>query len=563
MQYIFSPYTTLASLLIALIAGVWLFIKLSAWKPLDRFAAAATPLALLTTSGLVLNSILSAPFWSWNSTRLISSFALAYGYPLYHSMDEGPIVTSIYTPLSALVYLPATWFNTPTLAVIVGELIGVCFFFLPILWLHLAGNLNNIHRLLWSIAAFFCFFFITLNSSALNYSAFTVHADAPALGLGAAACAVLYHRKHKKRLLPLLISATLAVLAVLTKQLALPLLIALPAYILLAEGRHSFFNYILCICAAIVAISIPILLSFDRQLMFLNIIVVPGSQPWNPVPGIGGAFAKIFKFISAARDIPTLFLLPTTGVTFYLFYQFPVLIRLKKLRLWVDANRWIILVSVGVCMIPTAVLGKIKVGGALNNYSFVGYFLTAAFTLILLELATGILPSHQQSPEKIVASKNSKLLICILVAILIIHYASSLRFIATNWRNLPNNPEQIVYDYTKSHPGEVYFPWYSLATVMAERKLYHHPMGMQDREWANFSISDEHFRSHIPTKLKLVAFYKQDPGNNPMPYLPNFNRLFLHPLVNTLETVVLKYLPEFSKSVKIEELPGWIVYQKE
>jgi hypothetical protein len=76
--------------------------------------------------------------------------------------------------------------------------------------------------------------------------------------------------------------------------------------------------------------------------------------------------------------------------------------------------------------------------------------------------------------------------------------------------------------------------------VLVESRYYHFDYGLYDRELAGFPLSEEHVRHHIPPTARLLCF----------PPDPNFE-------------YVRKYLPEFAHRVEVEELPGFICYERE
>src|SRR5580692_1750943 len=88
---------------------------------------AAAALVLLFT---VCHRLLETPLWSVNGARLMPSFAVAKGVE-YHVLfpPGGPLYCSLYGPLVAIVYLPATLFPSPNSAVLAGAAITVllCF----------------------------------------------------------------------------------------------------------------------------------------------------------------------------------------------------------------------------------------------------------------------------------------------------------------------------------------------------------------------------------------------------------------------------------------------------
>ena len=68
---------------------------------------------------------------------------------------------------------------------------------------------------------------------------------------------------------------------------------------------------------------------------------------------------------------------------------------------------------------------------------------------------------------------------------------------------------------------------------MAEGKLYHFSYGMFDRELAGFPVTEGHFRQSIPARVRYIGLATQD------------------------APIVSRYLPEFSREIRVPRLPGW------
>jgi hypothetical protein len=544
--------------------GILIFKKLSQYNLFDRYIAATIPAATFIFFVSVLNKIIVAPFFAWNAIRLAPTFALTHGYQLYYGADTGPILSTIYGPILYLAYLPATLGISPNGAIIIGTLISVAFFFIPILFLFVsesfhqsqkAMNLNRSQKLLFIIYAFYVFigfFVFSCKSLPLDHSAFVIHADAIALGFGGAACCVLYFRKRKDSLLSLLLSAIMIVLAIWTKQVTLPLLIALPTYVLLADGLHCFKRYLSCICISGLIISAFLLIIFNPELVFFNIFTIPGNHPWR-IPGTLSdtevvtlvannkqvASDKISALVVASKELIQYCWVPVLVIFLASLYQFLFLSSPSKtISEWLSYNRWSMLLIVSLFMIPTSLLNRVKVGGALNGFCFTLYFLAAAAILLLFRLILDSLSINSASSKSF---NLSKFLILVLVTTFFFNNipANALKELNTTLQKLPNNPRQVEYNYAKLHPGEVYFPWNPLSSLMAEGKLYHHEFALEDRLLAGYSVSTEHFRSYIPSNINKVAFLERNDG------------------------YVMKLLPEFSKKVEDNDFPGWTVYTQE
>src|ERR1700758_2478922 len=145
------------------------------------------PFVFLALLGVLAARILQTPFWSFNGTRLAPSFGLVHGYRLYYPPADGPVLSTMYGPVTALVYLMATFASSPNSAVLIGSGITVLFCFVPMAWLHLRNGRWRwaTHSMYW-LALAACGLMM-LDTEALRYSCINPHADGIALGLGAAA----------------------------------------------------------------------------------------------------------------------------------------------------------------------------------------------------------------------------------------------------------------------------------------------------------------------------------------------------------------------------------------
>lgn len=524
----FIGYLMLFTLLLVII-----FAQLLAWNLLDLFLIASTLMALLVSGGLILKNILSSPLWDWNGIRLAWTFSLLHGYQLYYPADSGPVLSLLAGPLQPLTYLPAALINSPTPALILASFISACYYFLPILCLHIGKDLTHPRELSFGVCAFACFCLFTLSSRALTYSAFAVYADAPALGYSAIACAILYYRKRKDNIIGLLLAALFSVFAVWTKQTLVPLLFALPTYILLTDGYRCFRRYMLCLFVSGVVISAVFLFVFNAKNLLFNIVTVPSHCPWQ-----FGESRIAALLIGTCYLIRESFLFVAILI-FCSAYQLSLRSNgPNKLKEWLRSNQWTMLAIVSLFMVPISVLGRVKRGGDVNTLSLTVYFLVASVTLALKRFASDSLSSFPR-PGQGLAQPLLVLLITGLVYINIPNFFS----IQGVLKNLSGNEQKLSYEYARKYPGEIYFPKHPLSSLLAEGKLYHHEYGLYDRAQAGFPVSLEHFQAHIPSNIRLVAFKSE-------------NSL----VRKRVQKFVLNFLPGFSKRVTINELPGWIVY---
>lgn len=504
----------------AIISGLFCIILLGERFLLDNFDALGQHIA---------------PETEWNADRLAMAFFWQYKFNLYNPENSlGPLISDMYGPLLALAYLPATIANTPTFALVLGKLISLGFYFIPVIWLYVSETWQK-KKLTLSILALIAFFFLTTQIKALFYSAFGICADCPALGFSALACIIIYKETHKNEIpLPkLLISAIFAILAVWTKQIAVPILISLPIYILLVSDIKTFKRYLACLFISGVVISSILIMAFNPQALFFNIITIPGHQPWE------GGDNKISVILSAAQELAGFCILQGTIVGFWIFFTLPN--DLTKIKAWLQENPWLLFLIVGLFFIPTSILGRVKVGGDFNGMYTV-YFLTIAANLVLLKQASN---SATESDQAILQRIGKAWLMAIVIMLTIYNINLPISRLYKSLPNFFNNVHEVVYEYSRKNPGKVYFPWHPLSVLMAENKLYHIDSGPFDRYLAGYPISKDDFMAYIPENFTMIAIPAWADT------VDEFGKFYLH------------YLPDFTRKIEVPELSGLIVYTKE
>ncbi|MBE9116793.1 hypothetical protein IQ249_12875 [Lusitaniella coriacea LEGE 07157] len=529
---------------IAIALGALAFYKLSGWKILDRAIVAIAPAICILSFLFAFNQFLirfEGIQWgvkgNWSAVRLLPSFALKHGYQIYYDPNSGPITGMIKGPMMALAYLPVTLGSSPVVAVILGSLTATTFFFVPILWLHFGKSWKDVQTFIISLFAFLFFCLLVVISPVLRYVAFSVHADAIALGLSAASCAVLYYNQQRDRFSTLFLSAIFVVLAIWTKQVSLPIIVAIPLFLLLAEGWRCCKRYLLCLFISGISISAILIAIFDPKALFFYLFVVPSNHPWQ------GEAGKVTALLQTAKELFNYSFWPLVILGCVLLYHLFLNVKRKTaISLWFKQNPWILFVLVGIFLVPTAVLGKVKVGGDINNFGYSLYFTTTAASLALMQLAI----AAKIAEIKIVAQSVKIAVLALFSALILFQSPKVFALIPTLSANLAQGfekleafPSQVAYRYAKNHPEEAYFPWQTLSTLMADGKMYHFEYGLFDLDLAGFPASEEQFYEYLPENMKIIAFLGRNDG------------------------YVLKRLPEFSRKIEVEELPGWEVYARE
>ncbi len=508
-------------------ASIWLFRRYNQWALFDRFMAALVPVCGVFFVVQTAAAVRSVPFWTWNDLRLARGFALAYGYKLYYDAQSGPVVGTLHAPLGYLIYASLAFIKSPTIALIAGSLTSALLVFGPIAWILLKAPSPNGKVWMLRLFIFLGSALMVFRSSGLIYSAFRIHTDAAALGFGAAATAVLYRGKPRSSLKSLLLSAVFAVASVWSKQTMAPLLIALLAFVWIVDGAPQFWRYLLCLLGSGLTISVLLVAALRPfQAMWFNMFVVPSHQPY----GTPEQLVRSLSLLSA-ESLPCMLII-TFLVLYSLFYgQKP----LQSPREIVANNRWLIFAMVAVSMIPTFVLGSMKVDGDVNHISLIAYFVTICASAGLSSYLT------QHEPNRDTPMKNAaKILATILMLVGLARMPLSL-FDLRKSRDLAGNPSQIAYNYEKAHPGVAYFPWNPLAVLLAGGKLYHGDVALIDRELAGFGLNREQFQRHIPKDARLVAF---------------------PPDARPFSAILNDHLRGFEPAPGTVELPGWTVFQR-
>lgn len=489
-----------------------------------RVQNVALLLCCLLLAAIVADRILETPFWSYNGSRLMPTFLLAHGQDPYQLPGSGPMYSTIYGPVIPVAYLPSTLFRTPNAAVIVASAVTVLLCFGAVFALHFAnGRWRRRGSLLAFIAAglFICYI------PCLRYSCIRPHADGPAISFAAFACAALYYRYRPSGRVALGVSAVCAVLSVLSKQLMVPVPIALFVYLLVADGWTVAWKYaVALIVSGTVCLGAAMLVFGPRQL-FYSLIWLPGHHHAS-----GPILFEIVQSVrmSISMALPVIILLLALSAWWAL-----QTLSFDRLRNWLGANEWTLSMTLFIALIPASISGHVKIGGDINSFSFATFFCVCALTLLLERVAGEIAAPHWQQLANTVAIT--------MVALLMVLEAPLAGNVYHQWKQLPRSEQNVAFEYAKSHRGESYFPWFPLSHLLAEGKFYHYAYGVLDRWMAGEQISQAHFQAYIPHSLRLVGFWACDARIN-------------------LGYDLLRLLPEFDCHSEAAELPGWDCFFK-
>ncbi len=492
--------------------GCWVVYRRTRdWKIHLRLLALASVPGLLWVAVFSACYILIAPVPAWNQIRLAPLFALAHGYRLYYPPGEGPVMGVIYGPLAYLPYFPSLAASGPVAAVLIGTLTAAALYFGPAVWV-LAGRRPG-PRVAGVFAAV-AFGLWTLSNYSLRYCAFSIHADAPALGFGAAACAALMSGN-------IVTAGVLAAFAIAAKQSVLFLIPALVLFAWVADGRRAALRLAAAALLMLAAILGVLAASCSLEAVVFNLYTFPSRHPlaltgYMEFPARTVENALLALSISAKVLWDHARWMVMCGVICCLveFGRRP-----PAPVEWLRANRWAVFYFVAAAGLPFAILFRAKAGGDQNAYGLHLYFGLIGLLMFCRHLiaqpevsrpaAAACLALAATLAPAVVVSPNMPLML----------------------RQVAESGTQRIYDYARRHPGETYFPAWPLPVLMAEGRMYHFDYGLFDRELGGAKVQRDHFLRHIPSGMKYLG----------------------GPDVNS---PVRRYLPEFSSPASLPELPG-------
>jgi len=513
-----------SALAAALIAGVLIYGRLKDWGPVARVLVAAAPLFGALALGEFAVNWLTAPDLRWNSARLAIAFAARLGFPMYAGPEAGALLGQVYGPGLAWAYLPATLFPLPSQAIYAGCLLSILYCLLPaarVLWR--ADTEPDLRRTLWG-AGMVWLALLCAHDPALRYVTFSIHADAPALAWSAAACLLLPDKRPSGVWRGFVLSGLCAALAVWTKQTAVGILPALPAYVWLTQGGRAGGRMLLCVAGWMLGLGMAFALSFGGREMFFSMVAVPGGHPWvagvdNETAIAGDALARARAVASAAGQMLRFGWLPLTVLC------------LRGLFLWIGAGkggwsaawgskqRWGLFVWVGLWMLPLGLMGRVKVGGDYNSLAYPLYFFALASGLALQEHLVALRTLRFAGRQWQAA--GAALLLALVTAWKV---EAAGRFAPRRLATRVIKLEDQAVEYLRRHPGELYFPWQPLVHLMGEGRLRHFEDGIYAVRLAGFPVSEERFRAHVPERLRAVALTTESEMGVVREYLPDFTR---------------------------------------
>src|SRR5262249_26124065 len=115
-------------------------------------------------------------------------------------------------------------------------------------------------------------------------------------------------------------------------------------------------------------------------------------------------------------------------------------------------------VLVALCNIPTALLGRLKVGGSANNFSVSTYFLLIGLLVCLHQACISMTAQTRRMAQAAVA---------IAVVGLALLFVPQQAYFFRDFTGLRNTKEAQATRFVRNHPGAAYFPWNPLPHLLA------------------------------------------------------------------------------------------------
>ena len=503
-----------------------------AGRPLLLALAGVAAAALLVLLAAVVATV---PHRTWSAARLAPTAALVHGFAPYAPAGAGAVLSSLYGPASVLYFLPAFLLEGLTPRLLAAGVLNVLALLVPFLVL-LRGRPGERDPLAWLLAATAALA-VLLASPPLVQMVGGIHVDALAVGLGLGSCHVLSRASRRPGAARLGGAALLVVLAAWSKQIEAPLVLAQLVWLALVAGGRSAGRYLAWLAGWGLATGALFLALFEPRALAFNLLTIPAGHPLSHLrlalrdllvhgtpflllAGLGLACA--WRTRPAAGDPP--------GA--------PGARRGAGLReaLALDGA---LLALAGLVLLPVSVLARAKLGAYVNSLHFLPYLLAAGLVGLRHAAAAGPWPPASARPGAAAAARLAcaALLATLLLGLSTAPWAELRRGLAA-MRAPRANPQEEAFAFARAHPGRVWFPWNPLAALEAEGELHHFEWALVDRELAGHPLEERHLRAHLPRALELIAFPPDQPRN------------------------ALRYLPEFTREVRVPGLAGWVVYAR-
>ena len=330
-------------------------------------------------------------------------------------------------------------------------------------------------------------------------------------------------------------------MAIWSELAAGPLIVALPVWVLATRGLREMLRYTTWLLVSLAFSTLIVRELFGIGSITFNLVELPSRHPWS-FPGpqfVDGLLLMSTEFLSSVIAIAaTIVVAVVASRIFTTGHLTDPPSSAAGLRRQLVENPWLQFVLVAIASAPVCFLKRAEVGGYLNDYSPILYFLAMGLVDLLLQW-------HATNRSRGLESLNAILTTCLLLLVV-----SPMTISEDNFQVLgvihraSKNPQEVAFRYSRRHPGTAYFPWNPLSSLLGERKLYHFEYGLVERDLSGYPVSGPQLRRNLPDRLRYLCF---------PPHYAGLSEHF---------EKTRKYLPEFTQRVEIGELPGWTCYER-
>ena len=476
-----------------------------------------TPLALYLAFSAIVLKWLSAPAMDWNAARLAVSLAFLKGAPIFGLPGHGPFLCAGYGPAGPWAFTPVALVSTPTCALLAGSLLSLTYYLAPATLLLLPRKGSPPQATPWAACVWCGCVAWTLTLSGLPYQAFGIHVDAPAVGFGALACWFLLRRREPSDPRYLAVSALCLILSAGSKQVEFPLLLGLPLYVLYVDGWRAAARYLLYLgLAGLAALCVWRRMYGLDDLLYWSLIVPlrfpTGPSFWENLANFAERAMWLLPWLVAGALVGAGSWRRAGG----------------GLRTWLRANPWTLLLWAGLVVAPTSIRAMQLFNGSSNSLHCL-YYWALAFSMLLFP---NVLDAEPRGLRQALRALLILFVVSALAAQIVKHTKDLER---ENPAGYFTNSREVAFRYAKEHPGEAYFPWEILSSLLAEGRVYHFDYGVYAQELAGIPVDRRtQLEPYLPARMRLIA-YKTTQRSRHM----------------------LRYFPEFSCRIALPELPGF------
>jgi len=443
-------------------------------------------LATLSTLVALTLSVIAFTKNPYNEERIAPAIARAHGLKLYQKEITGPLLCLVYGPNFYLLYLPAALFRHVTQTLVFGTLWSLICYNLPILYYVIADSRASLVKRAIPVISF-----ITLSLASYwgTHVMLAVHPDAAACGMAGLGLCVI--ASAERLTLPRVASGVfLCVAAIGCKQNAACALLFLFTIVWWRGGRKWVGNTLLC---SIIAVTILLLVfrffNGDLDGIWFNNYVVPMR--------IGLVSSK---WTAAALSCYQSMVMPLILVAIIMSND----VCRDRFKEWKPQ-----VAAFAIALVVTSVLlsfpAYLIYGGVGNAFAPAIYSMILLPTLWLRSLLL------RCSGKDLALTAFGPVAFLCLVAFSTMSLAVRTPELKTTLRR---GPSAVVEEYSRHHPGEIYFPFNPVAVYDAGGQFYHSDWGLADRGLAGLAATEEQFLADIPKAARFIA-YPIPPGTGP------------------------------------------------